>query len=92
MSSPAVTQLVDYLEEHKIVERRQDPTDQRVVLVDYAPGMQDIARRMMEGRRRRLKEAVNSLAQEEARVLKGLRSMAESFEAAYKEETVEPHS
>ncbi len=54
--------------------------------------MQDIARRMMEGRRRRLKEAVNSLAQEEARVLKGLRSMAESFEAAYKEETVEPHS
>ncbi len=80
VSSPAVTQLVNHLEEHKMVERRHDPFDRRVVLVDYAPGMQDIARRMMEGRRRRLAEAVNSLTDEEARAfLKGLRSLVESF-------------
>lgn len=80
VSSPAVTQLVNHLEEHKMVQRRHDPSDRRVVLVDYAPGMQDIARRMMEGRRRRLAEAVNSLTDEEARAfLKGLRSLVESF-------------
>ena len=38
VSSPAVTQLVDHLEEHKIVERRKDQTDRRVVLVDYGRG------------------------------------------------------
>jgi DNA-binding MarR family transcriptional regulator len=45
LSSPAVTQLVNHLEEHKIVERHHDPSDRRVVLVAYAPGMQDIARK-----------------------------------------------
>lgn len=83
VSSPAVTQLVNHLEEHKMVERRHDPSDRRVVLVDYAPGMQDIASRMMEGRRRRLGEAVNSLTDEEARAfLKGLRLLVESFDGA----------
>ena len=88
--SPAVTQLVNHLEEHKMVERRHDSTDRRVVLVNYALGMQDIARRMMEGWRRIVK-AVNSLTDEEARAfLKGLRLLAESFDAA-KEEPVGLH-
>ena len=91
VSSPAVTQLVNHLEEHKMVQRRQDPSDRRVVLVDYAPGMQDIARRMMEGRRRRLREAVNSLTDEEARAfLKGLRSLVESFALVQEGEPHEP--
>ena len=92
VSSPAVTQLVNHLEEHKMVERRHDPSDRRVVLVDYAPGMQDIARRMMEGRRRRLGEAVNSLTDEEARAfLKGLRLLVESFDGAKEEAAHGPH-
>lgn len=92
VSSPAVTQLVNHLEEHKMVERRHDPSDRRVVLVDYAPGMQDIARRMMEGRRRRLREAVNSLTDEEARAfLKGLRLLVESFDGAKEEAAHGPH-
>ena len=83
VSSPAVTQLVNHLEEHKMVQRRHDPSDRRVVLVDYAPGMQDIARRMMEGRRRRLVEVVNPLTDEEARAfLKGLRLLVASFDGA----------
>ncbi len=87
VSSPAVTQLVDHLEEHKMVERRHDPTDRRVVLVNYAPGMRDLARRMMEGRRRRLREAVSSLTDEEVRAfLKGLRLLARSLGAAQGEE------
>ena len=84
VSSSAVTQLVNHLEEHKIVERRQDPEDRRVVLVDYAPGMQDIACRMMEGRRRWLREAVSPLTDEEARAfIKGLKLLVEGFELGF---------
>ena len=92
VSSPAVTQLVNHLEEHKMVQRRHDPSDRRVVLVDYAPGMQDIARRMMKGRRRRIVEAVNSLTDEEARAFfKGLRLLVESFDGAKEEAAHGPH-
>jgi DNA-binding MarR family transcriptional regulator len=92
VSSPAVTQLVNHLEEHKMVQRRHDPSDRRVVLVDYAPGMQDIARRMMEGRHRRIVEAVNSLTDEEARAfLKGLRLLVESFDDVKEEPAHGPH-
>jgi DNA-binding MarR family transcriptional regulator len=92
VSSPAVTQLVNHLEDHKMVQRRHDPSDRRVVLVDYAPGMQDIARRMMEGRRRRIVEAVNSLTDEEARAFfKGLRLLVESFDDVKEEAAHGPH-
>lgn len=92
VSSPAVTQLVNHLEEHKMVQRRHEPSDRRVVLVDYAPGMQDIARRMMEGRRRRIVGAVNSLTDEEARAfLKGLRLLVESFDGAKEGAAHGPH-
>ncbi len=92
VSSPAVTQLVNHLEEHKMVQRRHDPSDRRVVLVDYASGMQDIAGRMMEGRRRRLAEAVNPLTDEEVRAfLKGLRLLVKSFDGAKEEAGNGPH-
>ena len=92
VSSPAATQLVNHLEEHKMVQRRHDPSDRRVVLVDYAPGMQDIARRMLEGRKRRLWEAVNPLTDEEARgFLKGLRLLAGSSDAAKEESDIGSH-
>lgn len=92
VSRPAASQLVDRLAEHGIVERRHDPEDRRVVLVEYAPGMRNIAHRMMEGRRRRLKKAVNSLTDEEARAfLVGLRALVESFDATHEEEAVAPH-
>jgi DNA-binding MarR family transcriptional regulator len=81
VSSPAVTQLVNHLEEHKIVERHHDPSDRRVVLVAYAPRMQDIARKIMERRGRRLTRAAERLTEEEARaLLKGLNLLVESFE------------
>ncbi len=51
--------------------------------MDYAPGMQDIARKIMERRRRGLKRAVEKLTEEESRVLlKGLKLLVESFERA----------
>lgn len=85
VSPPAASQLVDRLAEHGMVERAHAPEDRRVVLVDYVPGMQDVARRMMEGRRRRLEEAMSSLTDEEARAfLKGLKLLVESFDATEK--------
>ena len=59
------------------------PAARRVVLVDYVPAMRDVARRLMEVRRRRLTEAMERLSDEEARMfVRGLRSLAEGFGAA----------
>jgi DNA-binding MarR family transcriptional regulator len=82
VSAPAASQLVDRLVEHGMVERRHDLADRRVVLVDYVPGMQDIARRMMEGRRHRVEKAVGEMTDEEARAfLKGLKLLVGAFDA-----------
>ena len=87
VSRPAATQLVDKLVEHGMVERRHDPEDRRVVLVDYVPGMHEVARRIMESRRRRLAAALKTLTDEELLTfLKGLRTITENFGAAPAEE------
>jgi DNA-binding MarR family transcriptional regulator len=86
VSPPAATQLVDRLVEHGMVERRHDPADRRVVLVDYVPAMRDVARRLMEVRRLRLMEAMERLSDEEARMfVRGLRLLAKGFGAAAEE-------
>ena len=91
VTPPAASQLVDRLSEHGMVERRPDPADRRVVLVDYVPGMQNIARRMMEGRGRKLREALGRMTDEEAAAfLKGLKLLVESFELS-REEKHESH-
>lgn len=80
VSPPAATQLVDKLVEHGVVERRHDQADRRVVLVDYVPGMHEVARRIMEDRRRPIERAINTLTDEEARAfVKGLKLMTEGF-------------
>jgi DNA-binding MarR family transcriptional regulator len=76
VSRPAATQLVDRLVEHGMIERRHDPADRRVVLVDYAPGMHEVARRIMGVRRRQLNEALDRLTEWEAEAFfKGLREI-----------------
>lgn len=87
VSPPAATQLVDRLVEHGMVERRHGTADRRVVLVDYVPGMREVALRVMEVRRRRLADAFGRLTDEEARVfVKGLRSLTDGFGIAPGEE------
>ena len=69
-----------------MVERRRFPEDRCVVCVDYVFGMQDVAPRMMEGRRWRLEEATSSLTDEEAQVfLKGLKLLVESIDVEKRE-------
>ena len=87
VSPPAATQLVDKLTAHGMVCRRNDPSDRRVVLVDYVEGMHEVARTIMEDRRRPLQATMNRMTDEEALAfLKGLRLLAESFGTAVGEE------
>lgn len=84
VSPPAATQLVDRLAEHGIVERRHDPKDRRIVLVDYTPGERELAQRIMENRRKPLRRVVDNLTDDEARAfLKGLQLLADSFRAGH---------
>jgi DNA-binding MarR family transcriptional regulator len=86
VSPPAATQLVDRLAEHGMVRRRNDPEDRRVVLVDYVEGMHDVARCIVEERRRPLQEAMNKMTDVEALAfVKGLRLLAESFGSGVEE-------
>ena len=82
VSPPAATQLVDKLAEHGMVDRHHDPEDRRVVLVDYVPGMHEVAGRIVEARRRPLQEAMSEMTDAEALAfVKGLRLLARSFGA-----------
>jgi DNA-binding MarR family transcriptional regulator len=87
VSPPAATQLVDRLAEHGMVERHNDMADRRVVLVDYVPGMHEVAQRIMESRRGPLERAMRGLSDEEALALvKGLKLLAATFGATTGEE------
>lgn len=83
VSRPAATQLVDRLVEHGIVERHHDSEDRRIVLVDYAPGEREVARRIVATRRRPLELAVERMTDEELEgFLKGMRLLVESLDAS----------
>src|SRR5215217_7739174 len=83
VSPPAATQLVDKLAEHGMVDRHQDPEDRRVVLVDYVPGMHEVAGRIVEDRRHHLQDAMSKMTDKEALAfVKGLKLLAESFGSA----------
>lgn len=87
VSPPAATQLVDRLAEHGMVERHNDMADRRVVLVDYVPGMHEVAQRIVESRRGPLERAMRGLTDEEALALvKGLKLLAATFGATTGEE------
>jgi DNA-binding MarR family transcriptional regulator len=87
VSPPAATQLVDKLAEHGMVHRHSDPADRRVVLVDYVEGMHDVARCIVEDRRRPLQAAMSQMTDEEALAfVKGLRLLVESLGTAAGEE------
>jgi DNA-binding MarR family transcriptional regulator len=88
VSAPAVSQLVDRLVEHGMVERRHGATaDRRVVEVDYAPRMREVAVGLMEVRRRRLEAAFARMTDEEVLAfVSGLRVLTEGFGAAPGEE------
>ncbi|MGI8650589.1 MAG: MarR family transcriptional regulator, partial [Rubrobacter sp.] len=77
----AVTQLVDRLVEHGMVERRPDERDRRVVLVDYVPKMREVARSITYAYRSHLEDLVKDMNDEEMRAfLKGIKLLAAGAE------------
>src|SRR5215216_3075103 len=77
---------VGQLAEDGMVDRHHDPSDRRVVLVDYVEGMHEVARRIVADRRRPLREAMSKMTDVEALAfVKGLRLLAESFGSAGEE-------
>ena len=86
VSPPAATQLVDKLTAHGMVRRHNDPADRRVVLVDYVEGMHEVARTIVEKRRRPLQAALSKMTDDEASAfVKGLKLVADSFGTAGEE-------
>lgn len=84
VSRPAVTQLVDRLVGFGLVERRHDPGDRRVVLVDFSATDREAARRIVAARRRPLERAVSRMQAGEAQVfLRGLKLLAEELHAGH---------
>lgn len=80
VSSSAVTQLVDRLVEHGMVERSHAEDDRRVVLVGFVPKMRELARGITADHKRRLEEALAPLTDAEARAfLKGLKLLTGSL-------------
>ena len=70
-----------------MVRRRNDPSDRRVVLVDYVEGMHEVAGSIVAKRRRPLEVAMSKMTDDEAvAFVKGLRLVAESFGTAAGEE------
>ncbi len=83
VSSPAITQLVDRLVEMGMVLRRPHAEDRRVVLVDYVPGMQHIARRIVGRSRLQLNWVVERMSVEESEAfVKGLRLLVRGLGSA----------
>jgi len=80
VSSPAVTQLVDRLVESRMVERRHDMRDRRIVLVAYVPGMQEMAHRIVSRGRQQLNRVVEGMTVEEAEAfLRGLKLLVQEL-------------
>jgi DNA-binding MarR family transcriptional regulator len=80
LSLPATSTLARELEEHGLLERREDPTDRRRTVVGLAPGTAPAVRKWLARRSLPLEQALGALdAGERAAFLKGLRALADAL-------------
>jgi DNA-binding MarR family transcriptional regulator len=80
LSLPAVSKLTRDLEEHGLVERREDPADRRRTLVDLSAATAKPVRAWLERRNAPLERTLAALdAQERAGFLKGLGALADAL-------------
>ncbi len=71
-SLPAMTGIVDRLEEKGLVERRRDPEDRRSVIVVLTERGKDVLSRIRADRRRTLEEIFKKLTPEEIKALNAI--------------------
>ena len=74
---PTVTSIIDRLVAKGLVERQDDPTDRRRVIVAISEDGAAIAERIQQGRRIRKARALEALSEDDlAALLKGLTALA----------------
>lgn len=80
LSLPAVSKLTRELEEHGLVERREDPADRRRTLVELGPATAKHVKAWLARRDTPLERALDALdATERAAFLKGLTALADAL-------------
>ena len=80
LSLPAASKLTRDLEDHGLVERREDPADRRRTLVDLAPETTRHVRAWLARRNAPLERALAALdAKEREAFLKGLTALADAL-------------
>jgi DNA-binding MarR family transcriptional regulator len=80
LSLPAASTLARELEEHGLVERREDPGDRRRTVVALAPATEKAVREWLASRSRPLEQALAALTpQEQDAFLKGLRALGDAL-------------
>jgi DNA-binding MarR family transcriptional regulator len=80
LSLPAASKLTRDLEDHGLVERREDPEDRRRTVVALSAGTDRRLRSWLDRRSKPLEQALATLeAKERAAFLKGLRALADAL-------------
>ena len=80
LSLPAASKIATELENHRLVERREDPEDRRRTVVDLDPSTAAGVKEWLARRDRPLEQALAALTTDErAAFLKGLRALAEAL-------------
>jgi DNA-binding MarR family transcriptional regulator len=92
LSLPAASSLSRELEEHGLLQRREDPADRRRTVVDLAPASAGAVRNWLARRDRPLEAALDSLAPAERDAfLKGLRALGDALMEESDCGSVRPH-
>jgi DNA-binding MarR family transcriptional regulator len=80
LSLPAASTLARELEEHGLLERREDPSDRRRTVVGLAPATERAVRAWLAQRSRPLEQTLAALtATEQEAFLKGLRALGDAL-------------
>jgi DNA-binding MarR family transcriptional regulator len=80
LSLPAASKLTRDLEDHGLVERREDPEDRRRTVVTLSPGTSKRVRAWLERRSKPLEQALGTLDPSEREAfLKGLRALGDAL-------------
>jgi DNA-binding MarR family transcriptional regulator len=80
LSLPAASKLTRDLEDHELVERREDPQDRRRTVVALSPATSRRVRTWLEHRSRPLEQALATLdSKEREAFLKGLGALADAL-------------